>query len=185
MQDPCWCHGPWLREVPLAPATSAPLTAQRDGSIAICLTSEPDTIDPALNSAVDGATMLIHLFSGLAKWEQDDSGKLIIAPDCAEELTEGVKNEDGTVTYTYNLRDGMVWSDGQPVTANDYVFAWQRAASTDLAADYGYMFEVVKGYDEMWRPTTWQLDNPDAELNVGGGRQDHRSYPEQRRLLLE
>jgi len=39
-------------------------------SIAVCLASEPDTIDPALNSAVDGATLLAHLFSGLAKWSR-------------------------------------------------------------------------------------------------------------------
>ena len=128
----------------------------------MCLASEPDTIDPALNSAVDGATLLAHLFSGLAKWSQDADGNLVIAPDAAEELVEGVENEDGTVTYTYTLRDGLVWSDGQPVTAGDFEFAWQRAASQELAADYGYMFEVVDGYDDVW------ADEPaeDAKLNV-------------------
>jgi len=119
-------------------------------SIAICLSSEPDTIDPALNSAVDGATLVSHLFAGLAKWDQDENGNLIIAPDCAEELVEGVVNEDGTVTYTYTLREGLTWSDGQPLTAADFEFAWKRAASVELAADYNYMFEVVKGYAEIW-----------------------------------
>jgi oligopeptide transport system substrate-binding protein len=122
-------------------------TTARD-SIAVCLASEPDTIDPALNSAVDGATLLTHLFSGLAKWAQDKDGKLVIVPDAAKELTEGVVNEDGTVTYTYTLKDGLKWSDGKDVTADDFVFAWKRAASLDLAADYGYMFEVVDGYDD-------------------------------------
>ena len=117
-------------------------------SLAVCIASEPDTIDPALNSAVDGATLVAHLFSGLAKWSQDESGKLVIAPDAAEELVEGVQNEDGSVTYTYTLRDGFKWSDGQDVTAADFEFAWKRAASTELAADYGYMFEVVKGYPD-------------------------------------
>ncbi len=114
--------------------------------IAVCLSSEPDTIDPALNSAVDGATLISHLFSGLAKWAQDDSGKLVIVADAAKELVEGVANEDGTVTYTYTLRDGLKCSDGKDVTANDFAFAWQRAASEALGADYGYMFEVVDGY---------------------------------------
>ncbi len=141
--------------------------APEEGALAVCLASEPDTIDPALNSAVDGATMLIHLFSGLAKWEQDANGDLQIVPDAAEELTEGVVNADGTVTYTYTLRDGLTWSDGQPVTAADYVFAWQRAASTDLAADYGYMFEVVDGYNDIWETDdNDNYVNPDAELNV-------------------
>ena len=136
-------------------------------SISVCLASEPDTIDPALNSAVDGATLIAHLFSGLAKWSQDDAGNLEIVPDAAEALTEGVENEDGTVTYTYTLRDGLKWSDGKDVTAEDYVFAWQRAASPDLAADYGYMFEIVDGYDEMWETDDEEnLVNPDAKLNV-------------------
>ena len=136
-------------------------------SISVCLASEPDTIDPALNSAVDGATMLAHLFSGLAKWSQDDAGNLVIVPDAAEELTEGVVNADGTVTYTYKLRDGLKWSDGKDVTAADFVFAWQRAASTELAADYGYMFEIVDGYAEIWETDdNDNYVNPDAKLNA-------------------
>ena len=123
-------------------------SAEEGTSIAVCLASEPDTLDPALNSAVDGATMLAHLFSGLATWSTDENGKLVIVAECAQELTEGVVNEDGTITYTYTLKDGLTWSDGQPLTANDFVFAWKRAASTALGADYGYMFEVVKGYPD-------------------------------------
>ena len=145
-----------------AEGSAAAEPAAAGSSLAVCLASEPDTIDPALNSAVDGATLLAHLFSGLAKWSQDADGNLVIVPDAAEELVEGVENEDGTVTYTYTLRDGLVWSDGQPVTAGDFEFAWQRAASQELAADYGYMFEVVDGYDDVW------ADEPaeDAKLNV-------------------
>jgi oligopeptide transport system substrate-binding protein len=52
------------------------------------------------------------------------------------------------VTYTYTLRDGLKWSDGKDVTAKDFEFAWKRAASEELGADYGYMFEVVDGYNE-------------------------------------
>ena len=146
--------------------TAAP--ASTEGSVInVCLASEPDTIDPALNSAVDGATMLAHLFSGLAKWSQDADGNLQIVADAATELPEGVENEDGTVTYTYTLRDGLVWSDGQPVTAGDFAFAWQRAASPELAADYGYMFEVVDGYADMWATDDdGNFLNPDAQLNV-------------------
>ncbi|MCR5182268.1 MAG: hypothetical protein K6D56_04545 [Clostridia bacterium] len=111
----------------------------------VCIASEPDTLDPAANSAVDGATMLAHLFSGLAKWSQDENGVLQIVPDAAEELVEGVPNEDGTTTYTYTIRD-MNWSDGQPVTAKDFEFAWKRAANEENGFDYGYMFENVAGY---------------------------------------
>ncbi len=132
-------------------------------SLSVCLSSEPDTLDPALNSAVDGATMCAHLFAGLAKWAQDDEGKLVIVADCAKELVEGVANEDGTVTYTYTLRDGLKWSDGKDLTAADFVFAWNRAASPALSGDYNYMFDVVKGYAEMWE--TKETDEKDEEGN--------------------
>ncbi|MBO5397134.1 MAG: peptide ABC transporter substrate-binding protein [Clostridia bacterium] len=146
-------------------------------SLSVCLASEPDTLDPALNSAVDGATMCAHLFAGLAKWAQDAEGKLVIVADCATELVEGVANEDGTVTYTYTLKDGLKWSDGKDLTAADFVFAWNRAASPALSGDYNYMFDVVKGYAEMWETKeTGEVDeegnavtefvNPDAKLAV-------------------
>ena len=115
-------------------------------SLSVCLASEPDTLDPALNSALDGATMILHLFSGLSTWAQDENGNLTIAADCAEELVEPVVNADGTVTYTYTLKEGLTWSDGQALTAGDFEFAWKRAAGEDLGGDYGYMFDVVVGY---------------------------------------
>ncbi|MCF0142423.1 MAG: hypothetical protein HUJ75_03500 [Parasporobacterium sp.] len=123
-------------------------TIEGKNEISVCLSSEPQTLDPALNSAVDGATMLAHLFSGLAKWDQDETGKLVIVADCAEELVKPDTTQAGTALYTYKLKDGLTWSDGTPVTAGDFEYAWKRAASTALAADYGYMFELVVGYGE-------------------------------------
>ena len=127
-----------------ASATPAPAAAASD-SLAVCIASEPATIDPALNSAVDGATMLVHLFSGLAKWSKDGDAFKIV-PDMAEELVEPVDNGDGTYTYTYTIRDAK-WSDGEPVKAQDFEFAWKRATSEELAADYAYMFEYIDGYN--------------------------------------
>ena len=113
---------------PSAPAASVPVDAPKD-SINVCIASEPDTVDPALNSSVDGATMISHLFAGIARWGRDPEGKAVLEPDCATELSEGVLNEDGTVTYTYTLRDGLKWSDGRELTAADFVYACNRAAS--------------------------------------------------------
>ncbi|MGI6072351.1 MAG: peptide ABC transporter substrate-binding protein [Lachnospiraceae bacterium] len=135
---------------------------KEEEGLKVCISSEPQTIDPALNSAVDGATLLAHLFSGLAKWTKDADGKFVIKADLAEELVAPVDNGDGTFTYTYTIRDSK-WSDGKPVTANDFAFAWQRAVSVDLAADYGYMFEVVDGYDSIWGGDE---PNPEGKLNV-------------------
>ena len=124
-----------------------------NNALSVCLASEPLSIDPALNSSADGSTMLAHLFSGLAKWAEDENGNLIIVADAAKELTEGALNDDGTVTYTYTLKDNLKWSDGRAVKASDFVFAWNRAASPETAGDYHYMFDVIKGYDEMWATT--------------------------------
>ena len=127
----------------------------------------PDTIDPALNSAVDGATYIIHVFAGLVGYEQDADGKLVLKAEMAKELPEAVKNEDGSVSYTYVLRDDLKWSDGSALTAADFVYAWNRAASPATGADYGYMFEVIDGYAEMNEmDDDGNLLNPDAKLNV-------------------
>ena len=101
--------------------------------------SEPNTIDPALNSAVDGATMLIHAFEGLMNLDKDG------VP--VEAQAESHEVSDDGLTYTFTLRDGLKWSDGEPVTAEDYVYSWKRAVDPETAADYAYMFEVIEGYD--------------------------------------
>jgi len=160
----------------MAPAVFSSCSKKSTG-MSVCLASEPDTIDPALNSAVDGATLIAHLFQGLSKWAQDKDGGLVIVADAAKELVAPVENADGTVTYTYTLRDGLKWSDGKEVKASDFVYAWNRAASFDLGADYGYMFEVVKGYDAMTEAKDsgekdkdgepiYVAANPDAKLDA-------------------
>ena len=135
-------------------------------TISVCLSSEPDTIDPALNSSVDGAIMCQHLFSGLAKWAPDQNMNYVkIIADAAEELVEPVINEDGTATYTYTLKAGQTWSDGQPLTAGDYEFAWKRAASPELGASYGYMFDQIKR-DENGELCVTALDDLTLEVTL-------------------
>ena len=102
----------------------------------------PDTIDPALNSAVDGATYIIHNFVGLVGYDKDGN----LAPMLATELPEAVTTEDGKTSYTFTLRDGLKWSDGSDLTAADLEYSWKRAADPATAADYGYMFDVIDGY---------------------------------------
>ena len=127
----------------------------------------PDTIDPALNSAVDGATYIIHAFAGLVGYEQDENGKLVLVAQCAKELPKGVKNDDGSTSYTFELRDGLKWSDGSDLTAEDFVYSWNRAADPLTAADYGYMFEVIGGYADVTDvDDEGNRTKPDAKLNV-------------------
>ncbi len=123
------------------------------GSMTLNVGAYPDTVDPALNSAVDGATYIVHTFAGLVGFEQDASGKLVLIPECATELPAPVKMDDGKTSYTFKLRDGLKWSDGTELDANDFVYAWNRAADPATAADYGYMFEVIDGYTELMEGT--------------------------------
>lgn len=109
----------------------------------------PDTIDPALNSAVDGATYIVHVFTGLVGYTLDEDGNPVLEAQCAQSLPEGVQLEDGKTSYTFKLRDDLKWSDGTALTADDFVYAWNRAADPATAADYGYMFEVIDGYADM------------------------------------
>ncbi len=128
------------------------------GTMTLNVGAYPDTVDPALNSAVDGATYIVHTFAGLVGFEQDASGKLVLTPECATELPAPVKMDDGKTSYTFKLRDGLKWSDGTELDANDFVYAWNRAADPATAADYGYMFEVIDGYAEMMEGTGTKLN---------------------------
>lgn len=146
--------------------------------LTINIASEPQTIDPALNSAVDGAIMTSHMFEGLMRWE--DSGVETAGSDgtCTNaqlgygqaESYDKVNNEDGTVTYTFHLRDGIKWSDGQDVTANDFVFSWQRLVNPETAADYSYMIDCVVNANEIMNgekdPSELGVSAPDDKTFV-------------------
>lgn len=157
-------------KAPVEPEDSStpetPVAEGEDLNLAVCLASEPQTIDPALNSAVDGGIMLSHFFEGLMKWVDDGEGnaKLVEGQAASYEKTE---NEDGTVTYTFKLREDAKWSDGQAVTAEDFVYSWQRLATPETAADYSYMIGLVKGFDEVnggtAEPSTLAVAAPDAQ----------------------
>lgn len=110
-------------------------TANEDFEVNVCIASEPMTIDPALNSAVDGAIMLQHSFEGLMKWIDDGEGNAIIDKGQAADYTV---SDDGMV-YTFTIRDDAKWSDGQAVVAGDFKYAWDRLVDPATAADYGYL----------------------------------------------
>lgn len=101
----------------------------------------PETIDPALNSAVDGANMILHAFEGLLKFDQDNN--------VVGGLAEDYEVSDDGLTYTFHLRDGLKWSDGSDLTADDFVYSWKRIADPATAAPYGYdLMNMIAGYEE-------------------------------------
>lgn len=113
--------------------------ANGSDTLRVCLASEPDYLDPALNSTVDGACLAAASFSGL--YSYDSTGKT--APACATGYTV---SDDGLV-YTVTLKSGLKWSDGSELTASDFVYSWKRASSAETGADYAYMFSGFDGYD--------------------------------------
>ena len=101
----------------------------------------PETIDPALNSAIDGANMILHAFEGLLKFDRDNN--------IVSGLAESYDVSDDGLTWTFHLRDGLKWSDGSPLTANDFVYSWKRIADPSTAAPYGYdLLNLIRGFEE-------------------------------------
>ena len=123
------------------------------------LASEPDKLDPALNSTVDGAILVINSFAGLFTYDADQKQ----VPDLAESYTV---SDDG-LTYTFTLKDDLKWSNGDTLDATDFVYSWNRAVNPATASDYAYMFAPIKGYAEMTEmDADGNLVNPDATLAV-------------------
>ena len=114
--------------------------SNKAGELNIWMASEPDHIDPALNSTVDGGCLAVNSFEGLMRY----NAKGELEPACAESYEV---SEDG-LTYTFTMRDGLKWSNGAELSAKDFEYAWKRMANPDTAADYSYLCAMFAGYDE-------------------------------------
>lgn len=100
-------------------------------SISINISTEPPDMDPQTTTDAVSFTLLGHLFEGLTRLDQDSSAMPGIAKDWDV-------SEDG-LTWTFNLRDDAVWSNGDPVTAHDFEYGWKRALDPELASQYAYI----------------------------------------------
>lgn len=110
-------------------------------TLAVQIGPDPETIDPALNTAIDGANLVLYAFETLLMFDKENN---IIA---GQAETYDV-SEDG-LTYTFHLRDGLKWSDGTDLTAEDFVYSFKRMADPATAAPYSFdMISMVKGYTE-------------------------------------
>lgn len=98
--------------------------------------ADPESLDPHKTSTVYEAHILRDLFEGLVMQDKDSN----LIPGAAESWTV---SDDGTV-YTFKLRKGGVWSDGSPVTADDFVYAFRRLEDPATGAEYASMLYVVK-----------------------------------------
>ncbi len=111
----------------------------------------PETLDPSLNSAVDGANTIITIFEPLLIINENNE----VIGGQAESWEE---SEDG-LTWTFTMRDGLKWSDGTDLTAKDFEYSFKRMADPSTAAPYAVTcLGMIDGYDAA-------AGFPDAEGN--------------------
>ena len=123
--------------------------ALAETNINACIASEPETLDPNLESSVDGATYAMHMFENLMKYEQTDENAALDDSENVKILettygqAESYDVSDDGLTYTFHLRDDIYWSDGEPVVADNWVYSWKRIVDPANAADYGYILDGI------------------------------------------
>lgn len=118
-------------------------------ALAVCVGGAPESLDPIYAEDAESQTVLAHLYENLMRVTADSTGKTSVLPGMAKSVDQEEETKDGaiTVTYTFRLRSAR-WSDGQPVTAGDFVYAWQRLADPSRGSRYADLLSVVKGYQE-------------------------------------
>lgn len=121
----------------------------------------PLSIDPALNSASSGSNVIKLAFAGLMGWQYVDG-----TPTLSPELAESYTVSDDKLVYTFTLREGLKWSDGSDFKASEVVSSWNRAASIDLGADYGFLYSYVDGYNEGKGPLNVVADDEARTVTV-------------------
>ena len=114
--------------------------------------SNPETLDPALNNAIDASNTIITIFEPLLLINENNE----VIGGQAESWEA---SEDG-LTWTFTMRDGLKWSDGTDLNAKDFEYSFKRMANPDTAAPYAETcLGMIDGFDAA------QAGDPDA-LNV-------------------
>ena len=102
--------------------------------------SNPETLDPALNSAIDASNTIITIFEPLLLINENNE----VIGGQAESWEA---SEDG-LTWTFTMRDGLKWSDGTDLTAKDFEYSFKRMANPDTAAPYAETcLGMIDGFD--------------------------------------
>lgn len=145
-----------------AAATGASTLNTDTSTLYINLASEPDRLDPHLNSTVDGAVLAVNSFVGLMTY--DENGDLVPA------LAESYEESDDGLTYTFHLIESN-WSDGTPLTANDFVYSWNRAANPQTASDYSYLYDGLIEHNPVAQET-----EPNPEYDAAAAEEAGEEY---------
>jgi len=99
--------------------------------------TEPESLDTARITGQPELTVAAAIFEGLARLDENGISQPAMA--------ESWKVSDDGLVWTITIRDGVKWANGEPVTAEDFKYAWLRALDPDTAADYAYQMYYIKG----------------------------------------
>jgi ABC-type oligopeptide transport system substrate-binding subunit len=102
--------------------------------------TEPPSLDPGLATDTTSSNILLNIMDPLVRLGDD------LEP--VGDLAESWEESDGGKTVTFKLRTDGKWTNGDPVTANDFEYSWKRTISPELAADYAYQFFGIVGAEE-------------------------------------
>lgn len=130
------CGGGGNNEATSSSSKPADSDIDKEQVLNLIETGEIPTMDSVLNTDVVGGNVMNNVFEGL--YRQGLEGELVLGM-----LEEEPKVSEDNLTYTFKIREDANWSNGDPVTADDFVYAWQRLADPTVAASYNYMIQDI------------------------------------------
>jgi oligopeptide transport system substrate-binding protein len=110
----------------------------RTGTLHLAISAEPRELDPQLQGTFDEMCVSLALFEGLTAIDERSSLPVPAAAERWETSADGLR-------WTFHLRAGLRWSDGSPLTAEDFAWSLQRALSPALASEYAYVLYPIRG----------------------------------------
>ncbi len=120
---------------------TAAAAGRRTGTLHLALNSEPGELDPQRQINMDQMSVALALFEGLTALDERTS---LPVPAAAERWDPPADS----LTWTFHLRPGLRWSDGAPLTAEDFAWSLRRALSPALASEYAYVLYPIRGAED-------------------------------------
>lgn len=131
-----------------ATATFTPKTVDAAKTISLNAGMEPTGLNTLTSTYAIEFSLFKHMYENLVTLDDDDN----TVPGAAESWDY----DEDTLTYTFHLRKDGVWTNGDPVTAKDFEFAWSQALNPDVASDYAYFLYFIKNAEKYFNgEVTW------------------------------
>lgn len=131
-----------------ATAIFTPKTVDAAKTISLNAGMEPTGLNTLTSTYSIEFALFKHMYENLVTLDDDDNA----APGAAESWDY----DEDTLTYTFHLRKDGVWTNGDPVTAKDFEFAWSQALNPDVASDYAYFLYFIKNAEKYFNgEVTW------------------------------